>query len=151
VAETLQIVGLALLAVLAGGSFVAQTTVNATLRTSLQSAYWAAFASYLGGVLVMTAMLFIRREPWPSLARVTSSAWWSWTGGLFGALYVVIAILLIPRLGAAALLSLIVTGQMIASIIFDHFGLAGLPRHPADLSRVVGAALLIAGVVLVRR
>jgi transporter family-2 protein len=55
------------------------------------------------------------------------------------------------RLGAASLLSLVVAGQMLASSVIDHFGLLGIARHPATPSRVVGALLLVAGVVLMRR
>ena len=42
------------------------------------------------------------------------------------------------------------TGQMLGSIIFDHYGLFGLTQHPVDLPRLAGAMLLIAGVVLIR-
>jgi transporter family-2 protein len=148
---TFQLVGLALLAVVAGGSFVVQSAVNASLRAALQSASWAAFISYVGGVVTMAAVLLVSREHWLGAERMARSAWWSWTGGFFGVIYVVISILLLPRLGAAAVLSLIVTGQMLASILFDHYGLMGLTRHPVDLPRLAGAVLLIAGVVLVRR
>jgi transporter family-2 protein len=37
------------------------------------------------------------------------------------------------------------------SVVLDHFGVFGLPRHPAGIARVLGGALLIAGVALMRR
>ena len=48
-------------------------------------------------------------------------------------------------------LALLVTGQMLASLVFDHFGLFGVPQHAADPWRLAGAALLVLGVVLIRR
>jgi len=39
---------------------------------------------------------------------------------------------------------------MVGSILFDQFGLLGLSEHAVDLPRIIGAALLIAGVVLIR-
>ena len=33
----------------------------------------------------------------------------------------------------------------------DHFGLVGVTQHPATPSRLVGAALLIVGVIVVSR
>jgi len=63
----------------------------------------------------------------------------------------VLAILLLPRLGTAALIALFVLGQMIASLAFDQFGWFGAPKHPVDALRVLGAVLLVAGVVLIRR
>jgi transporter family-2 protein len=58
--------------------------------------------------------------------------------------------LLIPRLGAAIVIGLIVAGQMIGSLVFDHFGLLGVPVHSMSVSRLLGAMLLILGVVLIR-
>jgi transporter family-2 protein len=55
------------------------------------------------------------------------------------------------QLGAAALIGLLVTGQMIASITIDHFGWLGLPQRPIDFPRLIGVALLIGAVVLIRR
>ncbi|HEY5305222.1 MAG TPA: DMT family transporter, partial [Pseudolabrys sp.] len=74
----------------------------------------------------------------------------SWTGGIFGAIYIAISILLVPRLGAATVISLLVAGQMIGSLAFDHFGLFGLPVHHVTTQRAIGAMLLMAGAILVR-
>ena len=146
-----QLMGLGSLAALAGASFVMQATVNSQLRRALDSACWASFVSYLGGTLVMLAVILVLREPLPASDSLAKSSWLHWTGGLFGAVYVVITILLLPRLGAATLLALFVAGQMIASLAIDHFGLFGLERQPADLPRLAGALLLVLGVVLIRR
>jgi bacterial/archaeal transporter family-2 protein len=44
-----------------------------------------------------------------------------------------------------------VTGQMVASIVIDHFGLLRLPVHEVSVPRLIGAVLIIAGVTLVQR
>jgi transporter family-2 protein len=139
------------LATLAGMSFVAQQAVNADLRASIESAAWAGFISYIGGTLCMAVLALLVREGWPAPAALARSHWWAWSGGLFGAIYIAISILLLPRLGAATVVALIVLGQMLGSILFDHYGWAGLPRHSADWQRMIGVALLIGGVVLIRR
>ncbi|MET0164072.1 MAG: DMT family transporter [Vicinamibacterales bacterium] len=53
------------------------------------------------------------------------------------------------RLGAA-MLALPVAGQLLASSTFGHFGLFGLPKQPADMSRLVGAVMLPSRGVLIR-
>jgi transporter family-2 protein len=73
------------------------------------------------------------------------------TGGLLGAIYVVTAILVTPRLGAAALVAVTVTGQLVAALVMDHFGWLGLPLQPLSSARIVGAVLLMAGVLLMTR
>jgi transporter family-2 protein len=139
-----------LLAVGAGLSFVFQQAVNANLRAEIGSPWWAGFISYLGGTLAMLAVALALREPWPSIQIIQRSHWISWSGGLFGAVYIAVSILLIPRLGAAMVIALIVAGQMIGSLAFDHFGLLGVPVHSLSLARLLGAALLVVGVILIR-
>jgi transporter family-2 protein len=149
--QAVQFGTLALFALVAGVSFVLQASVNARLRTALGSPNWAALASYAGGTVVMALVVLLARDGIPSAAAFRAAPWWSWTGGLLGAVYVVIIILLLPRLGTAALIALFVLGQMIASLAFDNFGLFGVPKQPIDAARIAGALLLVAGVALIRR
>jgi bacterial/archaeal transporter family-2 protein len=139
------------LALVAGVSVVVQQVLNANLRGELNSAVWSGFMSYFVGVLCMLGLAVLLREPLPSTAVVARVPWWAWSGGLFGAVFIGLSILVAQQLGAAALIALLVTGQMIASIIIDHFGWLGLAQKPVDPARLIGVGLLIAGVLLIRR
>jgi bacterial/archaeal transporter family-2 protein len=147
--KPLLVLSLYALAVGAGVSFIFQQAVNANLRGEIGSPWWAGFISYLGGTIVMFVMVVALREPWlaPAISR---TSWMSWTGGIFGAIYIAVSILLLPRLGATIVVALLVLGQMIGAMLFDHFALLGVPENPITPTRLVGAALLIAGVVLIR-
>jgi transporter family-2 protein len=140
----------AALTVASGVGLVLQQALNADLRVSLNSAAWAGLVSYIGGTLCMVVFILVMRDGVPGAAAVARTHWFSWTGGLFGAIYIALAILLLQQLGAATFISLLVAGQMAGSLLFDHYGLFGIPQHPIDLTRLAGAALLIAGVVLIR-
>jgi transporter family-2 protein len=141
----------AALAMVAGTSVVIQQILNANLRTQLNSAIWSGFASYLLGILCMTGLAIALQEPIPSSGVMARIPWWAWSGGIFGAIFIGISILVAQQLGAATLIALLVAGQMIAAIILDHFGLMGLAQRPIDLSRMIGVCLLVGGVVLIRR
>lgn len=140
-----------LLAVAAGVSVVIQQVLNANLKFALNSAAWSGFASYLLGTICMALLAAALRDPVPSAGLMLRIPWWAWSGGLFGAIFIALSIYLVPQIGAATFIALLITGQMLASIAFDHFGVLGLAERPVDLSRVIGVALLIAGVVLIRR
>jgi transporter family-2 protein len=99
----------------------------------------------------MALLALALRDPIPSLATAARIPWWAWSGGLFGAIFIGLGILLVPQLGAAAFIAFLIAGQMIASVALDHFGVLGLPDRPIDLSKLLGIALLIGGVVLIRR
>jgi transporter family-2 protein len=139
-----------LIVVTAGVSVAFQQILNANLRAELGSPWWAGFVSYLVGMMVMLIVATFAPGPKPSLSAISGSSWISWTGGFFGAVFIGIAIIMVPRLGAATVLALIVVGQMVGSIAFDHFGLLGLQQQPANLARLAGAGMLISGVVLIR-
>jgi transporter family-2 protein len=48
------------------------------------------------------------------------------------------------------LFALLVTGQMAAAMVMDHYGLLGLPVHHVNAQRILGVLLLLAGVTLIR-
>lgn len=139
------------LAVLAGGSIVIQQALNSNLRNALSSAAWSGFMSYFVGVFCMALLALALRDPIPSAAVAARIPWWAWSGGVFGAIFIGLGIYLVPQIGAATFFALLVTGQMLTSVAFDHFGLLGLVQRSVDLPRVIGVGLLIAGVVLIRR
>jgi transporter family-2 protein len=76
--------------------------------------------------------------------------WVLYLGGVFGFIIIAAAVLVFPRLGAAYAIALMVCGQCLAAMVIDHFGLMGMERSPATLPRVIGLALVAAGVVVFR-
>jgi transporter family-2 protein len=138
------------LALGAGVSVATQQVLNGSLRTSLASPAWAGLVSYAGGLLTMIVAVIAMGERVPSWKTMAEVPWWAWSGGLFGGAFILLAILLLPSLGAATLFALVIAGQVLAAVTLDHFGALGLTPHPISTVRLMGAALLIAGVVLIR-
>jgi transporter family-2 protein len=139
-----------ILAAAAGLSLVVQQALNANLRGALSSVAWSGFMSYFIGVICMAALALLLQDPVPSAATAARIPWFAWSGGLFGAIFIGLGIFLIPQLGAATFFALLIAGQMVSSLAFDHFGPLGVPVHPISAVRVAGAALLVGGVVLIR-
>ena len=146
----MQTILLYLAALGAGISVAVQQVLNGSLRASLNSPAWAGFASYLGGLITMVVVLLAMREQMPSWKLVTATPWWAWSGGILGGVFILLVILLLPSLGAATLLALVVAGQMSAAVVMDHFGAFGLTTHHVSVSRLLGVALVIAGVALIK-
>jgi transporter family-2 protein len=142
---------LILLGLAAGAVIVIQQALNTSLRTSIDSTIWAGAVSYVGGTLSMLVFALLFRAPLPDATAWSRVSAWEWAGGFFGALYIVIAIVLVPRVGTATFFALFVAGMIGVSLTLDHFGAFGIPRQPLDLARLGGAALIVAGVALIRR
>jgi transporter family-2 protein len=140
-----------LLSFAAGVVLIVQIGVNATLRRALGGPVVAGLASFLVGSIGIAAFLVLSRTPWPGRAQLAAAPAWAWLGGLLGAYYVIWTVVAGPRLGAATLLALVILGQLVTSLLADHFGWLGFPLHPISLTRLAGAALLFAGVLLITR
>ena len=127
-----------------------QALLNARLGALTSGALFASFVSFAVGTLALAMVLLIARTPWPSLRELTALPPWLWLGGLIGAVFVFCGTLLVPRLGAASLICLIVFGQVVGSLVVDHLGVLSTAR-PVDAVRLAGAALVCLGAVLVVR
>ena len=143
---------LALLFALAAGALIAlQFGVNAALRGFLGgSAFFATFVSYAVGTLASLCCLLALRPALPSWSRIAAVPWWAWSGGAVGVGYVTASVLLAPKLGATRLIVLVVAGQLVASVIFDHFGLLGYAVRPFNGWRALGCLLLVAAVLIIK-
>jgi transporter family-2 protein len=139
-----------LLALGSGFSVTTQQVLNSNLRAALGSPAWAGLVSYAGGLMTMIIAVIALRERVPSWKTVVNVPWYAWSGGAFGGAFILLAILLLPSLGAATLFALVIAGQVLAAITLDHFGAFGLTPHPIGVARLAGAVLLIAAVVLIR-
>jgi bacterial/archaeal transporter family-2 protein len=140
-----------LLALAAGVLLPVQAGLNAQLRSALGSPVAAALVSFLVGTAGLATIALLLRTPLPLGRAWAVTSPWQWSGGLIGAVYVLAAILLAPRLGAATLIAAVVAGQMITSLVLDQYGLVGFPVHSLTPVRLLGAVLVIAGVILIQR
>ncbi len=138
-------------ALAAGMAVPTQFAINSQLRQVVGGPVLAAALSFLVGTIVLFATAAVVRRSVPDLGPIMSAPPWMWLGGLLGAVFVCASIVLIPRLGATTTVGLLLTGQVIASITIDHFGLFGVPVQPASIPRLLGAVLIIIGVVIVQR
>lgn len=145
------IVLMLLVALAVGCLFPLQAGINSQLGALMGHPVKGALISFSVGLVVLLAASFALRKSWPPLTRLARAPWWIWTGGLYGAVIVASTIVLAPRLGAALFISLMVTGQMTAALLFDHFGVVGFEPRPISILRALGAMMLIGGVVLIRR
>ena len=136
------------LAFLAGVALAIALGINTKFGKDLRSPVAAGTLSFAIGTAVLTAAARLTGEPWPLWATLGSTSWASWAGGLFGATYLVATIALIPRLGVATTVGLQIAGQMLASLVLDHFGLLWVPVARLDLLGLCGGALALGGVGL---
>lgn len=138
------------LALLVGMFLPVQAGINTELKRFVQEPVWAAFISFAVGTVALLAFGLVQGLPVQGLAASFQAPLWTWTGGFFGAFFVAASVVLTLHLGATTMSAFIIAGQLLASLALDHYGVLGYALHEASPMRLLGAALVLAGAVLVR-
>jgi transporter family-2 protein len=133
-----------------GAAMSVQALSNSRLRLALDSPMWAAIGQFIVGLAALAAIAIVMRQPAPDTEGLSRMPWWGWVGGAIGALFIVVSIVLTPRLGTALTLATITVGQMLAALVLDHYGWLGAPVVRLSLPRALGAACLLLGIALMR-
>lgn len=139
-----------LMALVLGAILPMQAAINARLAKTAGSPVMAAFVSFAVGTLALMLFLLITGQ-FQFRFISSSSPWWIWTGGILGTFFVAGIVMLLPRLGVVLSFSLVLAGQMFAAILFDQYGFLGLAVREISLGKIIGAVLLVIGVVLIRK
>jgi len=136
-------------ALVAGAAIPFQAGANAMLGRLLGHPLWATMVSLAVSVALAVPVMLAFKVPVPTFATAAASGpWWIWIGGAAGVVYVTAALLLAPKMGAASFIVAVIGGQMMASLVIDHFGLMGFVQRPASLARVAGLVLIVVGLVV---
>jgi transporter family-2 protein len=137
----------AALAIAAGVAAAMQAATNAGLSKSVG----------LGPALVVNTVIVLigAIELWAATGANTTffpegASWTLYLGGLFGFVLLASLAFVFPKIGAAYAVALMISGQCVAALVIDHFGLMGMPRDPLTIQRVIGVVLVAAGAAVVR-
>ena len=142
---------LLLLVALGGAGLTLQMAWNARLRKSTGSPVLTTIISVFVTLLTLALVWASGATNRGSIPAFNSLPKWAWFGGAFAAYYLVASLIGIPKLGAAAVFSLVIAGQMVAALILDSTGAFGVTQISLRTSRVLGAALLLIGVILIQK
>jgi transporter family-2 protein len=134
---------------LAGAVVAFQPPANASLSRYVGD-LGAAFVSIMIAALIIAALLVTIGHP-GRLSAIGSIRPVHVLGGVGGATIVTVSLIAVRPLGAAALVALLITAQLLVAVVIDRFGWLGLEHIPVSGTRLVGIALAIAGTVLVTR
>jgi len=137
------------IAVFIGGIAAAvQPVINARLATRTGVLESATVSFAVGTAVLLVLSLTASKGSFRGLADAQT---WEMSGGLYGAFFVALMILAVPRLGVTTVMAALIVAQLVTGLVFDHYGLMGMRVAPFDLKRVLGVVLLVMGTVLIYR
>jgi transporter family-2 protein len=138
------------LAAIAGFFTPLQALVNARTSQTFGGPLMATLVNFVGGTIALVIILALLRTPIPTGEQIAKLPFYAWFSGLAGVVFVGQAAFTVPKLGAASMIAIVISGQLIASMVFDHFGILQQP-HPISWRKIAGALLLLGGVWLIMR
>lgn len=143
-----------LLSLVSGFALTLQVGINGQLRFKMGNPILSSLISFsvgtLGLAIVFLSTVLNGSSALPTANHIKNTSWWMFTGGLLGAFYIFTTIFTSPKIGFANMFSLIICGQIILAVVFDHFGLLGNQVHLLSPLRVLGIILLVLGVYIIQ-
>lgn len=134
----------------AGGLLAAQPSVNGYLARHVDYPLQATVISFGTGTLIIVLItLFSGQFPPRFNVSPGQLPWWAWMGGAIGVVMVTTSLILVPRVGSLPWFAAVMSGQTVAALLIDHYGLLGNLRTPVSTLRILGTGCLIAGVLLI--
>ena len=141
-----------LLAFISGSLIPVQAAANAALSRSIGvNVPFSALILFLVAGIASAVGALLAGAPVPAAGSLLAAPWWSYLGGLIVAFYVFTITFLVPRIGVGTSISLVVTGQIVAALTIDNFGLLRSLTFPVTPARLLGAAMMAVGVFLALR
>ncbi|MEO7530884.1 MAG: DMT family transporter [Sediminibacterium sp.] len=140
-----------ILPAIAGITITTQAGVNSQLRIAVNNPWVAAFISFLIGTLILGLYIIVTRQTVPSVTQLKGIELYKYTGGLLGAFFVTVIILTVQKIGSANVFALVITGQLLMALLYDHLGLFGFPQSNINWIKILGVILLVLGAYLINK
>lgn len=126
-----------------------QGAVNTALARLLGHPLHASVVSFATGLMALVAIVSVTGVGFPKLSELSKVPKITLVGGTLGVIFITCVICFVPKVGTARVAVASICGQIVFALLIDHFGVLGVPLHPVDIKRILGAAMVITGVVLI--
>lgn len=138
------------LAFFSGAFLPIQGGLNARLGKAIESPVHASMISFIVGAVALVLYVLLTGQT-ISWAGVKTAPSYVWLGGLLGAFYVTVIVMAFPRLGPGLTFGLVIAGQMIVSVLLEHFNVLVAQPQPVSYMRMLGIAMVVGGVLVIRK
>ena len=137
-------------AFLVGAALSVQAPINVVASERIGHPLAGATLSFTVGTIFLLAVTLLVTRGNVAWGNVASLPPMLWLGGVLGAIYITVAIVLTPIIGVGALIALAIAGQITAGLLLDHYAFLGIVHHEITAGRVLGAVLVVIGALMVR-
>ena len=139
-----------LIGLIAGIASTVQASINTEARRFFRSPFITAGINFSVAWLLLAAFIIITEHRFFIPVReIAQNPPWIWLGGVCAIIIVTLNIVCVPKLGAAGNVMILNFGQIVTGLAIDHFAMFGADKVSMSLTRLAGAVLVMAGMILV--
>jgi transporter family-2 protein len=143
---------LMLVTLIVGGLLPIQAILNTRLGKFTGGPLMSSLLSFAVGLVCLLVLnLGINTSSVLQLKPALPTPWYIWLGGFLGAIFVAYITWVNQQHGVALTFALVVGGQIFSSLVIDHYGLLGSAVRAITLEKIIGAALIIIGIILIKK
>lgn len=139
-----------LVALIAGAVLPIQAGLNTKLGKAIESPFYASMFSFITGALAVGIYIVLTKQTM-QVAGLKLAPGYVWIAGALGAFFVTAMVLTFPRIGPAMTFGLVVAGQMLVSILMDHYKIMVEIRQSITIYKMIGVILIVSGVLIIRK
>jgi len=140
------------LTLIIGALMPVQAILNTRLGRQIGGPLMGSLMSFFVGIICLFVLnLSLNYSSVVQLKPSSTSPWYIWLGGLLGAIFVGYITWVNQKQGMALTFGLVVSGQIFISLLIDHYGLLGSAIRTITLEKIIGALLIITGLVLIKK
>ena len=140
------------LTLIIGALMPVQAILNTRLGRQIGGPLMGSLMSFFVGIICLFVLnLSLNYTSVVQLKPSSTSPWYIWLGGLLGAIFVGYITWVNQKQGMALTFGLVVSGQIFISLLIDHYGLLGSAIRTITLEKIIGALLIITGLVLIKK
>ena len=140
------------LSLVVGGMIPLQAVLNARLGRQIGGSLMGSLMSFSVGLICLLVVNLLANPSAVMQVKISATGpWYIWLGGVIGAIFVAYITWVNQQQGIALTFALVVSGQVFLSLLIDHYGLFGSAIRTITLEKIIGSALIIGGIILIKR
>ncbi|GLO64452.1 MULTISPECIES: DMT family transporter [Oceanobacillus] len=135
-----------ILAVLAGAALSFESAIYGQLGETIGELETSFYNFFMGSLIMGLLWLFFGKG---RLSYAMEAPKWSLLGGILGVVYLTAIVISVPYVGVGITMVTVIIGQLIMSMVIEHFGWLGIKQTRINKEKVFAVISMIIALILI--
>jgi Uncharacterized protein conserved in bacteria len=135
-----------LLALLAGTALSFESAIYGQLGETVGQLETSFYNFFMGSIILGILWLFFGKG---KLSYAIEAPKWSLLGGILGGIYLTSIVITVPYVGVGITMVTVIVGQLLMSMIIEHYGWLGTPPTPVNKEKIFAVLSMVIALILI--